>query len=249
MPVGTDEKNSQKKNFDEKQLVVFKLGKEEFGVDINKVKEIIRWEDVTRIPNTSPYIKGVINLRGSIIVVNDLAMKLGLSSKEIDNDTRILVVEVGDNTVGMIVDSATEVLRLEGEKIRDAPSMITSTIDHNYIEGVGLLDEKRLLTLLDLGKVLESKDFEKIWQAQQMAQQNVQEVKKQYDKKEPKQEKKLEIKSPENLNKNTDLEPKTSQLSDEEKTPVNIETKDDDKKNKNQSNNKTSAKSKKDNKL
>ena len=174
MPVGTDEKNSQKKNFDEKQLVVFKLGKEEFGVDINKVKEIIRWEDVTRIPNTSPYIKGVINLRGSIIVVNDLAMKLGLSSKEIDNDTRILVVEVGDNTVGMIVDSATEVLRLGGEKIRDAPSMITSTIDHNYIEGVGLLDEKRLLTLLDLGRVLESKDFEKIWQAQQMAQQKMQ---------------------------------------------------------------------------
>jgi purine-binding chemotaxis protein CheW len=174
MPVGTDEKNSQKKNFDEKQLVVFKLGKEEFGVDINKVKEIIRWEDVTRIPNTSPYIKGVINLRGSIIVVNDLAMKLGLSSKEIDNDTRILVVEVGDNTVGMIVDSATEVLRLAGEKIRDAPSMITSTIDYNYIEGVGLLDEKRLLTLLDLGRVLESKDFEKIWQAQQMAQQKMQ---------------------------------------------------------------------------
>ncbi|MBN2603879.1 MAG: purine-binding chemotaxis protein CheW [Candidatus Thermoplasmatota archaeon] len=177
MPVGTDEKKSQQRTFDEKQLVVFKLGKEEFGVDINKVKEIIRWEDVTRIPNTSPYIKGVINLRGSIIVVNDLAMKLGLSSKEIDNDTRILVVEVGDNTVGMIVDSATEVLRLEGEKIRDAPSMITNTIDHNYIEGVGLLDEKRLLTLLDLGKVLESKDFEQIWQAQQIANQKMQKEK------------------------------------------------------------------------
>jgi purine-binding chemotaxis protein CheW len=166
--------STNNKVINEQQLVVFELANEEFGVNINKVKEIIRWEDVTRIPNTAPYIKGVINLRGNIIVINDLAMKLGLPSKEIDDNTRILVVEVGNDTVGMVVDSATEVLRLEGEKIRDAPSMITSTIDHNYIEGVGLLDEKRLLTLLDLGKVLESKDFEKIWQAQQMAQQKMQ---------------------------------------------------------------------------
>lgn len=86
---------------------------------------------------------------------------------------RKLVVKVGSNTVGMIVDSATEVLRVEGEKIRDAPSMITSNIDHNYIEGVGILDEKRLLTLLDLSRVLESKDYEQIWQAQKTAGQNI----------------------------------------------------------------------------
>ncbi|MEM0467095.1 MAG: chemotaxis protein CheW [Candidatus Thermoplasmatota archaeon] len=172
MPVGT-ESNTTKKSFNEQQLVVFELAGEEFGVNINKVKEIIRWEEVTRIPNTLPFIKGVINLRGNIIVVNDLAMKLGLPSKPVDDDTRILVVEVGNNTVGMIVDSATEVLRLEGEKIRDAPSMITSSIDHNYIEGVGILDEKRLLTLLDLSKVLESKDYEQIWQAQKTAEQNL----------------------------------------------------------------------------
>ena len=150
----------------ERQLVVFELAGEEFGVDINKVKEIIRWEEVTRIPNTPPYIKGVINLRGNIIVINDLAMKLGLPSKGVDDDTRILVVEVGDNTVGMIVDSATEVIRLEGEKIHDAPSMVTNNIDHTYIEGVGLLDEKRLLTLLDLSKVLESTDYHHIEQIQ-----------------------------------------------------------------------------------
>jgi len=142
--------------FSERQLVLFKIADEDFGVDINEVKEIIRWEDVTRIPNTDSHIKGVLNLRGNIIVVNDLAMKLGLPSKEIDDDTRILVVEMGDKTVGMIVDSATEVLRLAGDKIHSTPSMITSNIDQNYIEGVGLLDEKRLLTLLDLSKVLDS---------------------------------------------------------------------------------------------
>lgn len=174
MPVGTDENTQNKTDgLNEHQLVIFKIADEEFGVNINEVKEIIRWEEVTRIPNAAAYIKGVINLRGSIIVVNDLAMKLGLPSKEIDDDTRILVVEVGDNTVGMIVDSATEVLRLPEEKIREAPSMITSNINHNYIEGVGLLDEKRLLTLLDLSKVLESKDYEQIWQAQKTAEQNI----------------------------------------------------------------------------
>jgi chemotaxis signal transduction protein len=119
----------------------------------------------------APYIKGVINLRGSIIVVNDLAMKLGLPSKEVDDDTRILVVEVSNNqTVGMIVDSATEVMRLSADKIRDAPSMVTTNVDSNYVEGVGLLDEKRLLTLLDLSKVLESQDYQQILQVQQQAQ-------------------------------------------------------------------------------
>ena len=174
-------KNEEKVNgddtFEEQQLVIFKVAGEEFGVNINEVKEIIRWEEVTRIPNSEAYIKGVINLRGNIIVVNDLAVKLGLPSKTIDDDTRILVVEVGENTVGMIVDSATEVIRLSGDDIRETPSLITSTIDHDFIEGVGLLDEKRLLTLLDLRQVLESEDFEKILQDQQNVEQNIQNTK------------------------------------------------------------------------
>jgi purine-binding chemotaxis protein CheW len=170
MPVGTEQDSFGKHGASDRQLVIFKIAGEEFGVDINEVKEIIRWEDVTRIPNTESYIKGVINLRGSIVVVNDLAMKLGLPSKDVDDDTRILVVEVNGNTVGMVVDSATEVLHIEGEKVQDAPEMITSGIDENYIDGVGVLDEKRLLTLLDLSKVMVSSDYEKILQAQQQAQ-------------------------------------------------------------------------------
>jgi len=177
MPVGTEQDGFGKHGSSDRQLVIFKIAGEEFGVDINEVKEIIRWEDVTRIPNTESYIKGVINLRGSIVVVNDLAMKLGLPSKEVDDDTRILVVEVDGNTVGMVVDSATEVLHIEGEKVQDAPEMITSGIDENYIDGVGVLDEKRLLTLLDLSKVMMSGDYEKILQAQQAAQRSFQQKK------------------------------------------------------------------------
>ena len=156
MPVGEENElhNGSAGNSDDRQLVIFKIAGEEFGVDINEVKEIIRWTDVTRIPNTEIFIKGVINLRGSIVVVNDLAMKIGLPSKEIDDVTRILVVEVENNTVGMIVDSATEVLRLEGDKVKAAPSMITSGIDNNFIDGVGVLSEHRLLTLLNLSKIL-----------------------------------------------------------------------------------------------
>jgi len=177
MPVGTETDSFGKHGSSDRQLVIFKIAGEEFGVDINEVKEIIRWEDVTRIPNTESYIKGVINLRGSIVVVNDLAMKLGLPSKDVDDDTRILVVEVNGNTVGMVVDSATEVLHIEGEKVQDAPEMITSGIDQNYIDGVGVLDEKRLLTLLDLSKVMVSTDYEKILQAQQAAQNHFEEKK------------------------------------------------------------------------
>ncbi len=181
MPVGTEKDSFGKHGSSDRQLVIFKIAGEEFGVDINEVKEIIRWEDVTRIPNTESYIKGVINLRGSIVVVNDLAMKLGLPSKDVDDDTRILVVEVNGNTVGMVVDSATEVLHIEGKKVQDAPEMITSGIDQNYIDGVGVLDEKRLLTLLDLSKVMVSTDYEKILQAQQAAQHHFEEKKESND--------------------------------------------------------------------
>ncbi len=166
MPVESEKQYSKDASSSEdRQLVIFKIAGEEFGVDINEVKEIIRWEEVTRIPNTESYIKGVINLRGSIVVVNDLAMKLGLPSKTVDDDTRILVVEVGGNTVGMVVDSATEVLRLEGKKVQDAPDMITSGIDNNYIEGVGMIGKKRLLTLLDLTKVMGSDDYKRLQQS------------------------------------------------------------------------------------
>ncbi|MBN2368012.1 chemotaxis protein CheW [Candidatus Woesearchaeota archaeon] len=158
-----EQQEEHKKSLDERQLVIFRLGDEEFGVNISEVREIIRMEEITKIPNTSPYIKGVINLRGGIIVVIDLAMKIGLKSKSADNNTRIIVIEVDESTVGMIVDSATEVIRLNSDQIQPAPQMITQKINSDYIEGVGVIKE-RLLILLDLVKVLKADDFKVIQQ-------------------------------------------------------------------------------------
>ena len=160
--------DEKKKGTEERQIVGFNLGNEEFGVNIDEVREIIRMEQITKIPNTAAYIQGVINLRGGIIVVIDLAMKLGLASKSADKNTRIIVIEVGSNTIGMVVDSATEVLRLNGNQIEPAPAVITRKIDSDYIEGVGILNE-RLLILLDLAKVLEAKEIESIRQSQKSA--------------------------------------------------------------------------------
>ncbi len=216
MPTGIEKQTARDRALNEQQLVVFKVANEEFGVDINEVKEIIRWEEVTRIPNSPPYIKGVINLRGSIIVVNDLAMKLGMPSKNIDDDTRILVVEVGDNTVGMVVDSATEVLRLPGEKIKEAPSIVTDSIDTNYIEGVGVLDEKRLLTLLDLGKVLESADYNKIAAVQKSAVETSKNEKTNDDKTEDKKTDKSKKEDTEKNKKDSDKKDDKNSKSDKE---------------------------------
>ncbi|MBN1793035.1 chemotaxis protein CheW [Candidatus Woesearchaeota archaeon] len=158
----------ENKGSSERQVVIFALGNEEFGVNISEVREIIRMERITTIPNTMEYIKGVINLRGGIIVVIDLAMKLGFPSKESDNNTRIIVINVENNTVGMIVDSATEVLRLANGQIAPPPPAITQKIEANYIEGVGILGD-RLLILLDLARVMQSKEMAKVKEIERKA--------------------------------------------------------------------------------
>jgi len=156
----------KEKQFLERQLVVFKVADEEFGVDINDVREIIKMGDVTKIPNTPDYILGVINLRGRIIVVIDFAKKMSLKSKERDKNTRVIIIDVEGNTIGMIVDSCNEVLRITGDKIEPPPPTITQKIDADYIEGVGIIGD-RLLILLNLGKVIKGKDMDHINKARQ----------------------------------------------------------------------------------
>jgi len=135
------------------QLVIFQLAGEEFGVEIMQVQEIIRMPDITRIPQSPEYVEGVINLRGKIIVVTNLDTRFGLQSKELDDDSRIIIVEVGETVVGMIVDSVSEVLRLSTANVEPAPEIISAKIQADYLRGVGKLDD-RLLILLDLEKVL-----------------------------------------------------------------------------------------------
>ena len=134
------------------QLVAFQLGEETYGVDISQVEEIIRLQPITKVPGAPDFVEGVINLRGRVIPVIDLRKRFHLPPREETKNTRIVVVEVPPNTVGMIVDAVDEVLRISEEKI-EAPSLIISSIDTEYIKGVGKLENK-LLILLDLSKVL-----------------------------------------------------------------------------------------------
>ena len=143
------------------QLVVFQLGGEEFGVEIMQVQEIIRMPDITRIPQSPEYVEGVINLRGKIIVVINLDTKFDLHSKELDDDSRIIIVEVGDNVVGMVVDSVSEVLRLATSSVDPAPEIISTKIKADYLKGVGKLDD-RLLILLDLERVLSDEEMSQV---------------------------------------------------------------------------------------
>lgn len=143
-------------NKDEIQLVVFKLGSEEFGVDISQVREIIKTVNITKIPNSPEFIEGVINLRGQTTTVMDLRKKLDILSQDENPDQRIIITEFRNDHIGMIVDSVEEVLRISTGYI-DTQSIATSQVESEYILGVGNL-ENRLLILLDLGRVLNSRE-------------------------------------------------------------------------------------------
>ncbi len=145
----------------EYQLVVFTIGDEEFGVDISQVREIVRLVQITYLPKAPVFIEGVVNLRGQVLAVIDLSKRLGVSSKERGVENRIVVVEVGENTVGMIVDSVSEVLRLPSENVEDVPTLVETEIPEHYIRGVGKLKD-RLLVLLDLNKILSPEEFQHV---------------------------------------------------------------------------------------
>jgi purine-binding chemotaxis protein CheW len=138
------------------QLVSFKIGKEEFGVDILKVQEIIRMMKITRVPNSPDYVDGVVNLRGKVIPVVDLRKRLRMEMKERDKNTRIIVVELESKTIGFIVDEVSEVLRIP-QNITEPPPKMVSGIDSEYITAVGKLED-RLLILLDLEKVFTNEE-------------------------------------------------------------------------------------------
>lgn len=145
------------------QFIVFKLASEEYCVDIQQVREIIKVVDITRVPKAPDFIEGVINLRGQITPVLDLRKRLDLPESERGEDTRIIVIEIGKNIVGMVVDSVMEVCRLPEKSIDPTPT-ISAEVGAEFIKGVGKLED-RLLILLDLGRVLskeEEKQLEKI---------------------------------------------------------------------------------------
>ncbi len=138
------------------QLVVFTLGEEEYGVMIQYVKEIIRKPEITHLPNAPDFILGVINLRGEIIPILSLAGRFQLADKLDAEESKVVIVEFAELTVGMEVNEVSEVLTLETSYISDAPPMATS-INSMFISGVGKL-ENRLLIILDVEQILSDKE-------------------------------------------------------------------------------------------
>jgi purine-binding chemotaxis protein CheW len=133
------------------QLVSFRLGGEEYGLEILKVQEIIRMQNMTRVPNAPAFIEGVINLRGKVIPVVGLRKRFGLDSREVDKETRIIVIEVKGDVMGFEVDSVSEVLRIPADTMEPPPRL--SKHNNEYISGVAKL-ENRLLLFLDVSRLL-----------------------------------------------------------------------------------------------
>jgi purine-binding chemotaxis protein CheW len=137
----------------ELQVVGFRIGRETFGVPISLVREIVRVPEITSVPNAPDYIEGVINLRGRIIPVVDLRKRFRERVGERDKKNRIVVAEVEGRLIGLLVNSASEVLRILPSEI-EAPQDVFQEGELNYITGVGKL-RGRLVILLDLNKILQ----------------------------------------------------------------------------------------------
>ncbi|MCK9216530.1 MAG: chemotaxis protein CheW [Firmicutes bacterium] len=135
-----------------KQFVVFKLDDEEYGIDILQVKTIEKMSEITRVPKTSSYVKGVINLRGEIVPIIDLKEKFNLGESALTENTRIIIVYADETIVGLIVDSATEVIDIDSELIEEPPESI-GNIESGNVYGIGKLEE-RIVILLDVQKIL-----------------------------------------------------------------------------------------------
>lgn len=134
------------------QFVTFTLNNEEYAVDILNVQEINRITEITRVPNSPDYVEGVINLRGKVIPVINLRKKFHFADREADQASRIIIMEIGGITNGLIVDSVSEVLRVPASVIEPAPAL-SSDMDSKFIKGIAKLED-RLIILLDIDKLI-----------------------------------------------------------------------------------------------
>ncbi len=141
-------------------IVGFRIGRETFGVPINLVHEIVRMPEITAVPDAPEYVEGVINLRGKIISIVDLRKRFGETEIKPNKKNRILVAEVENKVVGLIVDAASEVLKIPASEV-DAPPGVFGDDDVHYVHGVGKLNG-RLIILIDLTKVLQKGELRRL---------------------------------------------------------------------------------------
>ncbi|HKM39596.1 MAG TPA: chemotaxis protein CheW [bacterium] len=151
----------------ERQLVVFNLGQEEYGVDILQVREIKRLSAIVRIPHAPAFVEGVINLRGNIIAVIDLHKRFDLGETEATDESRIVIVNVRDITVGITVDAVSEVITLEEDALTPPPPLVAG-VEASFIEAIGKLKD-RLLILLNMDRILGLDEMAKIEQVTEKA--------------------------------------------------------------------------------
>jgi purine-binding chemotaxis protein CheW len=139
------------------EFLTFRLGPEEYGIDILKVQEIRSYEQPTRIANAPPFVKGVVNLRGVIVPIVDLRLKLGCESAEYDGFTVVIVLNVRGRVVGAVVDSVSDVIELNSDMLKPAPAM-NSAVDMSFITGIASIQE-RMLILMDIESLMSSADM------------------------------------------------------------------------------------------
>jgi purine-binding chemotaxis protein CheW len=147
----------------ELQIVGFRIGNETYGVRIGAVREIVRVPEITAVPNAPEMIEGVINLRGKIIPVMDLRKRFGRGDTQPDKKNRILVVELENKLVGLIVNAASEVLKIPPSEI-EAPGTVLADGESSYVTGVGKL-KGRLVILLDIAKLLQRPEYKRLEEA------------------------------------------------------------------------------------
>ena len=145
---------------EEIQLVTFRLGTEEYGINIMQVQEIIRLPGIVWVPKTRSFMEGVINLREQVIPVVDLAKRLGVSSEGRTDDTRVVIANIQGSLVGLVVDSVSEVMRIRKEDIEPLPEIMTAS-NEKGLKGIAKLDD-RLIILLDLENALSDDDILKL---------------------------------------------------------------------------------------
>jgi purine-binding chemotaxis protein CheW len=145
------------------QLVSFNLGKELYGIEITKVREIILIAEITRIPETPHFLKGLINLRSTVIPVIDLRARFGLPEGELSDESRIMVLQARGKTIGIVVDAVSEVLRVKQEQIAPPPPTVAG-LGRDYLSGLVKLDG-RLLILLDIDKIFNEDELQALKEA------------------------------------------------------------------------------------
>ncbi len=141
-----DERVAEEEDTQQGRFLTFAIGQEIFGLEIKYVTEIVGMQPITPLPETPEYVKGIINLRGKIIPVIDVRLKFKKESKEYTDRTCIIVIEIGDTTVGLIVDAVSEVLAINGEAIAPPPDQKTG-VQNRYIAGIGKVENEVKLLL------------------------------------------------------------------------------------------------------